>query len=91
MDDAKDKQVMVFDAAHNHIFSHGQAAASGAEIFLAGTTDIRETRKREETVCDGVDEVVRDLDTATLRGNVNQMSSRSAAARGATRCVISGR
>ena len=70
MHDAKDKRVLVFDAVHNKYFPHGQAAVSGAEIFLAGTTDIGEAGEREETVCDGVDEVVRDLDAAAFLGNV---------------------
>jgi len=68
--DPKDKRALVFDAVHNHAFPHGQAAVSGAEIFLAGTTDIGEAGEREETVCDGVDEAVRDLDAAAFHGNV---------------------
>lgn len=59
MHDAKDKRALVFDAVHNHALPHGQAAVSGAEVFLAGTTDIGEAGEREETVCDGVDEALR--------------------------------
>ena len=70
MHDAKDKHVLVFDAVDNHVFSHGQTAVSGAEIFLPGTTDIGEAGKREETVCDGVDQAVGNLDAAAFLRDV---------------------
>lgn len=40
MHDAQDKRILVFDTVHNHVFPHGQAAVSGAEIFGPRTSDI---------------------------------------------------
>jgi hypothetical protein len=54
MHDAKNKRVLVFDAVHNHVFPYGQAAIAGAEIFLAGTSDIGEAGNGVKTICDGV-------------------------------------
>jgi hypothetical protein len=68
MHDAKDQRGLVFHDVHNHVFPHGEAALTGAEVFLAGTSNIGEAGKREETVCDGVDQAVGNLDaTAFLR------------------------
>jgi len=82
MHDAKDEHVLVFDAVHNHVFSHSQTAVTWAKIFLPGTTNIGEAGKREETVCDGVDEAVRNLvlplSLATYHHPANQGGPRQA-------------
>jgi len=54
MYDAKDKHVLVFDAVNDDIPPHRHAAASGAEIVIAGTSDIGEARQHEEAVGEGV-------------------------------------
>jgi hypothetical protein len=54
MHDAKDQRGFVFYDAHNHVFPHGEAAVTGSEVFLAGTSNIGEAGKREETVCDEI-------------------------------------
>ena len=48
MHDAKDKRVLVFDTVNDDIFPHGHAAVSGAEIFIAGTSDIGKAGKHEK-------------------------------------------
>ena len=45
MHDAKDKRALVFHAVQNHVFPHDEAAVTGAEVFLAGTTNIGEAGK----------------------------------------------
>jgi len=40
MYDAKHKHVLVFDTVNEDILPHSHAAASGAEIVIAGTSDI---------------------------------------------------
>ena len=46
MHDTQDKHVLVFDTVNDDIFAHGQAAASGPKIFIAGTSDIKEAGKK---------------------------------------------
>src|SRR6266478_4071727 len=70
MNDAKDKLAFVFHAVHNHVFAHGQAAVSGAEIFLARTSDIGEAGKRVKTLGNGVDQAVGNLDAAAFPRNI---------------------
>lgn len=70
MNDAQDKHVLVFNTVHNGIFTNGKASVCGAEIFLAGTSHIGEAGKREETVRNGVDQAVGNLDAAAFLGNV---------------------
>ena len=48
MHDAKDECVPVFDTVHNHIFSHGQAAVSLAEVFFARTPNVAKASQRQE-------------------------------------------
>ena len=48
MHDAKDKRVLVFDTVNDDIFPHGQGAASGTEIFIAGTSDIGKAGKHKK-------------------------------------------
>ena len=54
MDNAKDKHVLVFNTVDDDILAHRQAAASGAEIVIAGASGIGKAGKHEKTVCDGV-------------------------------------
>jgi hypothetical protein len=54
MDDAKDKHVLVLNTVDDDILTHRHAAASGAEIVIAGTSDIGEAGKHEKTASDGV-------------------------------------
>lgn len=70
MHDAKDKRVFVLNAVHNHIFTHGQAAEAGAKIFFARASDIGKTGERKETVRDGVDQAISNVDAAAFRGDV---------------------
>ena len=55
MYDAKDKHVLVFDTVNDDILPHSHAASSGAEIVIAGTSDIGEARQHEKAVGEGVD------------------------------------
>jgi hypothetical protein len=55
MHDAKDKHVHVFNTVNDDILPHCHAAASGAEIVIAGTSDIGEARQHEKAVGEGVD------------------------------------
>ena len=74
----------------DYVFTHGEAAAAEAEIFIARTPHVGEAGKQNETFCDGVNQAVRNLDAAAFLCDVkHQMSSRSSSARGATRCAIS--
>ncbi|HEY7333561.1 MAG TPA: hypothetical protein VH639_01665 [Bryobacteraceae bacterium] len=70
MHHAKDKRILVFDAVHNHIFAHGQAAISQPEIFVARAPDIRKAGKGKETVGDGISQTVGNLDAAAFLGHV---------------------
>ena len=45
MHNTQDKRVSVFHAVNDNIVPYGHTAASGAKIFLAGTSDIGELRK----------------------------------------------
>jgi len=55
MHDAKDKHVHVFNTVNDDILPHCYAAASGAEIVIAGTSDLGEARQHEKAVDEGVD------------------------------------
>jgi hypothetical protein len=55
MCDAKDKYFHVFNTVNDDILPHSHAAASGAEIVIAGTSDIGEARQHEKAVGEGVD------------------------------------
>jgi hypothetical protein len=55
MYDAKDKYFHVFNTVNDDILPHSQAAASGAEIVIAGTSDIGEARQHEKAVGAGLD------------------------------------
>ena len=69
MHDTQDKHVLVVNTVNDDVFAHGQAAASRAKIFIAGASDIKEAGEKQETICDGVDEAVSNLDAAAfLRG-----------------------
>jgi hypothetical protein len=50
MHNTQDQRIFIFDTVNDHIFAHSHAAASGPEIFIAGTSDIREAGKDEKTV-----------------------------------------
>jgi hypothetical protein len=54
MYDAKDKHILVFNTVNDDILPHSHASASGAEIVIAGTSDVGEARQHEKTVGDGV-------------------------------------
>jgi len=77
MHHAKDNRLFVFDAVHNHVFAHGQAAVADAEIRVTRAPDVGEAGERVETFCDGIDQPVGNLNAATFPGD--------------TRCAISGR
>ena len=49
---------------------YANTAASGAEIFIAGTSEIEEIGEYEEAVCDGVDQAVGNLDAAAFLRDV---------------------
>jgi hypothetical protein len=53
--DAKDEHFLVFNTVNDDILPHSHAAASGAEIVIAGTSDIGEARQHEKAVGEGVD------------------------------------
>jgi hypothetical protein len=90
MHDAQDKRLLIFDTVDDDILAHRQAAVSGTKIFLAGTSDAGEATEHKETVRDGIDQAIGDLDAAAFaRATYTQMSSRSLSARGAIRCAIS--
>jgi hypothetical protein len=55
MHHAKDKRVSVLDRVNDDILPHGHTAASGAEIVIAGTSNVGEAGKHEKAFCDGVD------------------------------------
>ena len=55
MYDAKDKHFHVFKTLNDDILPHSYAAASGAEIVIAGTCDVGEARQHEKTVGEAVD------------------------------------
>jgi hypothetical protein len=89
MCDPKNEDIVGFDAIDDNVLTHGEAAAPEAEILIAGPSHVGEAGKQNETVRDGVNQTVRNLDAAAFLCDVNQMSSRSSSARGATRCAIS--
>jgi hypothetical protein len=70
MHNTQDKSILVFDTVNDDIFPNGHAAASGAEIFIAGTSEIEEAGEDEETVCDGVDQAVGNLDAPAFLRDV---------------------
>ena len=58
IDDAKYKHVVIFDAVNDDILAYGQASVPGPQIFFAGTADAREAAKRQEALCDCVDQAI---------------------------------
>jgi hypothetical protein len=70
MHNTQDQRIFIFDTVNDHIFAHSHAAASGPEIFIAGTSDIREAGKDEKTVCEGVDQAVGNLNAAAFLRDV---------------------
>jgi hypothetical protein len=58
MHNAKNEDILVFDAINDDVLPDGKAPASGAEIFSAGTSDVEEAGQREKTVRDGIDQAV---------------------------------
>ncbi len=89
MHNTKDKHICVFDVVDNNVFPHSQAAVPGAEIFFARTSDIGEARKCEETVCDGVNQVVSNLDAAALLGDIQPDVVQIGFGAGGYTCAIS--
>ncbi len=67
---AKDQGSLVFDAVHNNVFSYGETSVSRAEVVLPRTSYVGKPSKREETVRDGVDQAVGNLDASAFLGNV---------------------
>jgi hypothetical protein len=55
MYDAKDQHVLVLNTVNDDILPHSHVAAPGAEIVIAGTSDIGEARQHEKAVGEGVD------------------------------------
>lgn len=64
--DTKDQYVLGFDTVHENILTYGETAVATAEIFGAGTPQVREAGKQEETVRDRVDQTVGNLDAAAF-------------------------
>src|SRR5208282_6516825 len=52
MYEAKDKHFHVFNTVNDDILPHSHAAASGAEIVIAGTSDVGEAREHEKAVAE---------------------------------------
>jgi hypothetical protein len=67
MCDLKNEDIVGFDAVDDNVFTHAEAAAPEAEIFIAGTPHVGEAGKQNETVCDGVNQPVRNLDAPLSR------------------------
>jgi hypothetical protein len=70
MHDPKDKRVFLLNAVNYHVFAPGKAAVSGAEIVLAGTSDIGKAGKRVKTVCDSFDQPVGNFDAPAFLRDV---------------------
>ena len=70
MCDPKNENVIGFDAVHDYVFTRGEAAAPEAEIFIEGTPHIGEAGKRNETVCNRVNQAGRNLDAAAFLRDV---------------------
>jgi hypothetical protein len=70
MHNTQDKHVPIFNTVNDDIFAHNRAAASGTEILIAGTSDMGETGKDKESVCDRIDYAVGHLDAAAFLGDV---------------------
>ena len=66
----KDLHAIILYAVHDHIFTDGQAAVSGAEITFTRTSQVRKARQREKTASDGIDETIGRLETAAFRRDV---------------------
>jgi hypothetical protein len=66
MCDPKNEDIVGFEAVDDNVFTHGEAAAPEAEIFIPGTPHVWEAGKQNETVCDGVNQAVCNLDAAAF-------------------------
>ena len=55
MCDPQNEYIVGFDAVEDNVFTDGEAAAPEAEIFIAGTPNLEEAGKQNETICDGAD------------------------------------
>jgi hypothetical protein len=66
MHDEEDERVVVLDAVHDHMFSHGQTAVPGAKVLLARTPNVRKTGEREESVRDGVNQAIGNVDATAF-------------------------
>lgn len=62
MDDTKDEDFRAFDGVEDDVLPDGKTADAGAEFVIAAAAEVGVFGKEEESVCDGVYEVVGDLD-----------------------------
>jgi len=66
VDYSEDEYILVFDAIDNHIFAHGKAARSRAEIPITGASCMRKVGQKTKSIGDGVNQSSGDVHTATF-------------------------
>jgi hypothetical protein len=67
---AEYKRVLILDAVDDQVLTHSQRAISGAEIIRSRVSDPWELSKREEAICNRIDQAVGNLDLPALPRSV---------------------
>ena len=66
----KNQHVVLFDAVDDDILAHGKTPQARAQILIAVASDVRVSGKKIETLGDGINEPVGNLDAAAFFGDV---------------------
>ena len=70
MDDAQDKHAFPFNAVDDNVLSNGEATTADAKVFVTRTTEVGKSGEQNETIGNGVDQTVSNLDAGGLLCNV---------------------
>jgi hypothetical protein len=70
MNDAKNENVLAFDAINNDVLTCGEAARPAAEILIAGASGVRKAGEKKEPVDYRVNQPGCDIHAAAFLGNI---------------------
>lgn len=70
MHHAENMNVLTIDTVDDDVLTHGGAAQPGAEIFIAGSSNIGEVGQKIETVGDRVNQAGGNIHAAAFLGDV---------------------
>jgi hypothetical protein len=81
----KNKNVLLLNAVNDDVLAYRKTTKTGAQIVITASSNVRMACKKVETLSDGIDEPIGNLDAAALLRNVIQILPSSTSASGATR------